>query len=206
MKNNDFAMLIVAILFIALASSGMNMITGSSSVTAAPGDVINIPFSFQYDDGDWFGSPTSVRLVLDEVGFGDGDEVVYSGTAVNDQVVSGSFNYEVPNTEGVYVIDLIYEMWYAGGSRWVTGAGSYSVTITVTLPEYEEPDIPADDPPVVEDPPAEDEDLGSGVVPDDTPTDQTVEAVILGDSLTDKITMLWELFKAFIAELIGGTK
>ena len=200
MNNKDFSMLVIAVLFLVMASGGMNMITGSSSVTAGPGDVISIPFSFEYDDGDWFGSPTSVRLVLSNI---DGtDEVVYSTTASDGQICSGSFNYEVPDTEGVYYIHMVYEMWYAGGNRWVEGAGSYTVTITVELPAYEEPDNSTDgdeDSGVVSD---DDED--SGVVSDDTPIDQTVDVAILGDSLWDKVAVLWELIKVFFEQLSGG--
>ena len=204
MKNNDFAMLIVAMLFIALASSGMNMITGSSSVTAEAGSVIEIPWSYVYDNDFFFGSSTSARVILDEQWTGGQvDTVIWSQQVSADQTYSDTFNYEVPNTEGTYKIEIRSEDW--SGDHWVD-TGQFIVTITVTLPEYEEPDIPADDPPAVDDPPAEDEDLGSGVVPDDTPTDQTVEAVILGDSLTDKISMLWDLIKIFFENLFGGTK
>ena len=73
--------------------------------------------------------------------------------------------------------------------------------ITVVTPVYDEPDIPPL-PPVV-DPPADD-DEDSGVVPDDTPIDQTVDAVILGDSLWDKAAVLWELIKVFFEQLLGG--
>ena len=201
MKNNDFAMLVVAILFIALASSGMNMITGSSSVTAEAGSVIEIPWSFKYTDGWAYGTSTNSRIMLDRIDFGGVNEMVWDGPIVDGQTKSGTFKFRVPDTEGEYKIKVIAEIWVMSKSRWAED-GVYYVTITVIPKPYDEPDAPVD-PPVV-DPPTTDDDLDSGVVPDDTPIDQTVEAAILGNSLMDKLSVLWDLIVTFFENLTGA--
>ena len=192
MKNNDFAMLIVAIIFIVLASSGMTMLTGSSSVTAAPGDVIQIPWEYKYDTS-FFGSTTSARITLDEVGFGGDDTVAWDKSVSLGQTYTGSFNYQVPNAEGTYKIRYTVEEWSGGWSS----TGRFELIITVTLPEYEEPDIHVD-------PPADGDDLGSGIVDDTVPIDQTVEAAILGNSLMAKLSVLWVLIVEFFETLTGA--
>ena len=195
MKNNDFAMLIVAILFIALASSGMNMITGSSSVTAEAGSVIQIPWEYKYDN-NFFGSKTTARMILDEVGFGKVDQVVWTQTVSLGQTYTGSFNYQVPSTEGIYKIRYSSEEW--SGSRY-TGTGQFELTITVTLPEYEEPEDEVPDETETETPTGNE----SGIVDDTVPIDQTVEAAILGNSLMDKLSVLWALIVEFFETLVG---
>ena len=197
MKNNDFAMLVVAILFIALASSGMNIMSGSGSVTVAPGEIIEVPWSFKYTDGGFYGSPASARLVLDEYQFGSGDVVVWTGEIKDGVDYSGTYNYQVPAVEGTYVIRTNAEVWYSGKWR---DYGTYIHTITVETPTYEEPEGPIV-PPV---PPTEPDVEDGGVVDDDIPIDQTVEAVILGDSFMDKIVMLWDLLVQLFENLTGA--
>ena len=201
MNNKDFSMLVIAVLFLAMASGGMNMITGSSSVTSAPGDIIEIPFSFTYDNGWVYGSPNGARVVIDPQWGDSSDEVVWAGSVVDGETYSDSFNYQVPNTEGIYSLIVRYDDQTPSG--WTDGSGSFVLTITVETPIYEEPDDPVD-PPESETPTDPEEDDGSGVVPDDTPIDQTVEAAILGDSLLDKISVLWDLIVSFFEKLIGA--
>ena len=198
MNNKDFSMLVIAALFLVMASGGMNMITGSSSVTSAPGDVIEIPFSFVYDNGWAYGSPNGARVVIDPQWGDSSDEVVWAGSVVDGETYSDSFNYQVPNTEGIYSLKIRYDDQTPNG--WTDGSGSFTLTITVETPIYEEPDIPVEDPLEEE----EEGDDGSGVVPDDTPIDQTVEAAMLGDSLLDKISVLWDLIVAFFEKLTGA--
>ena len=198
MDNKDFLMLVIAALFLVMASGGMNIMSGSGSVTAAPSEVIEVPWNFEYTDGAFYGSPASARLVLDEYQFGGVDEVVWTGEIKEGIEYSSVYNYQVPAVEGTYVIKTNAEVWYSGQWR---DYGIYTHTITVVIPVYDEPETPVV-PPVVDTP--ADDDKDSGVVPDDTPIDQTVDAAILGDSLWDKVAVLWELIKVFFEQLLGG--
>ena len=191
MKNNDFAMLIVAILFIALASSGMNMITGSSSVTAEAGSVVEIPWSFVYNDGWFLGYDTDGRILVKDMTTDNYDILVWAGAVSDGKTYSSTFNYQVPDTVGEYKINIVSDIWNPRVNDYVNSGGFYiTFNVVLSLPEV-------DDDGVVND---------GGVVPDDIPTDQTVEAAILGDSLTDKILMLLDLIKALFENLFGGTK
>ena len=82
-------------------------------------------------------------------------------------------------------------------NRWAED-GAYYVTITVTPKAYEEPE---DEVPEESETPEEEDE--SGVVPDDTPIDQTAEAAILGNSLTSKLSVLWDLIVTFFEQLLG---
>ena len=200
MNNKDFSMLIIAVLFVLFASSGMSMVTQSSTLSAETGSVIKVPWEYVYDNDFAFGTSTNARLVLEEQWTDGAYESIWSQSVSKDQTYTGSFNYQVPDIEGYYDVEFRVEEW--SGDSWVT-AGRFFLRLTTTLPEYEEPDDPIV-PPVI-DLPVDDE-TDSGIVDDDTPIDQEVEAAILGDSLTDKIRLLWDLIVAFFEGLIGGTK
>ena len=200
MNNKDFSMLIIAVLFVLFASSGMSMVTQSSTLSAETSAVIKVPWEYEYDNGDFFGSSTNARILLEEQWTGGKYEIIESLSVSDGQTYTGSFNYQVPDIEGYYDVEVRVEEW--SGDSWVT-AGRFFLRLTTTLPEYVEPDDPIVLP--VVDPPADDG-TDSGIVDDDTPIDQEVEAAILGDSLTDKIRLLWDLIVAFFEGLIGGTK
>ena len=114
MKNNDFAMLIVAILFIALASHGMDMVATSESVyTVQPGDIAVIPFSVSKTwSDDTFSSGYS--LTLDPAGdatkafYGGNKFQVYEGVCHEGETVSDSFTLNTPMVEGTYSFTIRY--------------------------------------------------------------------------------------------------